>query len=163
MLLSDLTLLTFTISNALRVFAYMPQIVSAARDRNRCAGISCSTWGMFLVGHVSAFAYAVVNIQDATMAMTFAANAMCCLVILGVALIKRRGAVRQMSTTAATVATRDKSIPTAAAAVCLVWFAAHGTILPETDAWSSHVMSYTYRYYHDPVLRLEPAMFPFEP
>jgi hypothetical protein len=49
-----------------------------------------TTWGLFLVAHMSAVAYAVVNVGDARMALIFSGNALCCLAILAVALLKRR-------------------------------------------------------------------------
>jgi hypothetical protein len=90
MQLSDMTLLAFTACNSLRVFAYAPQILSAARDENGCAAVSLSTWGMFLIAHASAIAYACINVQDGYMAVIFTANALCCLAILAVVTSKRR-------------------------------------------------------------------------
>ena len=86
---SDLTLLTFTVCNGLRAFAYVPQIISAVRDKNRCAGISCTTWGMFFSGHLSTLGYSLVNTHDTAMATASAVNAACCLVILAVAQARR--------------------------------------------------------------------------
>ncbi len=40
MALTDVTLLAFTLCNSLRIVAYVPQIVRAARDDSGCAAIS---------------------------------------------------------------------------------------------------------------------------
>jgi hypothetical protein len=90
MQLSDLTMLTFTACNSLRVFAYVPQIVSAIRDNTGCRGVSYGTWCMFLIAHASAVAYALVNVKDSNMAFIFAGNGICCLAILVVVVSKRR-------------------------------------------------------------------------
>jgi len=89
MTLADLTLTAFTLCNSLRVLAYLPQIVKAAADRNGAEAISFGTWGLFLVSHLSATAYALVNKEDWTMASVFLANAVGCAAILLVAAAKR--------------------------------------------------------------------------
>jgi hypothetical protein len=91
MQLSDLTMFAFTACNTLRIFAYVPQIVSATRDEAGCSAISYTTWGMFLIAHISAVFYALVNVKDEHMALIFTSNATCCLAILIVAVLKRRG------------------------------------------------------------------------
>lgn len=88
--IKDLTLVAFTICNSLRLFACMPQILSAARDRGNCAGVSCATWTMFLLANSTAGAYALVNLADLSMAVLFAGNAACCAVILVIVCYKRR-------------------------------------------------------------------------
>lgn len=54
MTIEDITLAAFTLCNSLRVVAYVPQIVKAARDRSGAEAISFATWGLFLVSHASA-------------------------------------------------------------------------------------------------------------
>jgi len=86
---ADITLTVFTLSNSLRVLAYVPQIVKASTDRSGAQAISLGTWGLFLVSHASAMAYAFVNKGDWTMASMFLLNAMGCSVVLLIALRKR--------------------------------------------------------------------------
>jgi hypothetical protein len=69
--------------------AYVPQIVRAAMDRGGAQAISLGTWGLFLVSHASATAYALVNKQDWTMASIFLGNAIGCAAILLIAAWKR--------------------------------------------------------------------------
>jgi hypothetical protein len=88
--LNNVTMLAFTACNSFRMIAYVPQIVSVARDCTGCPAISYSTWGMFLIAHVSAVAYALVNVQDLNMALVFMVNAVCCLTILAIVFLKRR-------------------------------------------------------------------------
>jgi hypothetical protein len=89
MTLADITLTAFTLCNSLRVVAYVPQFIRAARDHSGAQAISFGTWGLFLVSHASATAYAIVNKQDWTMAMVFLGNAMGCTAILLIAALKR--------------------------------------------------------------------------
>ena len=58
------TLTAFTLCNSLRVVAYFPQIATAVRDTSGAEAISFGTWGLFLVSHTSARAYAAVNQGD---------------------------------------------------------------------------------------------------
>jgi hypothetical protein len=67
MIIADVTLALFTLCNSLRAFAYLPQIVKAAQDKSRAEALSVGTWGLFLVSHASAVAYALVNQGEHTM------------------------------------------------------------------------------------------------
>jgi len=89
MTFADITLATFTLCNSLRVVAYVPQIVSAAADRSGAEAISLGTWGLFLVSHASAMAYAVVNRGDWTMASVFFGNTIGCGAVVLIAGWKR--------------------------------------------------------------------------
>ncbi|MGZ5867895.1 MAG: hypothetical protein ACXWKC_21235 [Xanthobacteraceae bacterium] len=89
MTIADITLAAFTLCNSLRVVAYVPQIAKAFSDRSGAQAISFGTWGLFLVSHSSAMAYAVVNKADGTMAFMFLLNAIGCGVILLIAAWRR--------------------------------------------------------------------------
>jgi hypothetical protein len=89
MTIADITLAAFTLCNSLRVVAYVPQIAKAARDRSGAQAISFGTWGLFLVSHASATAYALVNNNDWTMASIFLGNAIGCCAILLITAWKR--------------------------------------------------------------------------
>jgi hypothetical protein len=89
MTIEDITLVAFTLCNSLRVVAYLPQIARAARDRSGAQALSFGTWGLFLVSHASAAAYALVNEHDWMMASVFLGNAAGCGAILLIAAWKR--------------------------------------------------------------------------
>jgi hypothetical protein len=95
MTIADFTLAAFTLCNSFRVLAYVPQIVRAATDRSGAQAVSCATWGLFLVSHASAAAYALVNKADWTMASVFIGNAIGCGTILLIAACKRSRHRRQ--------------------------------------------------------------------
>ncbi len=90
MLLEELTFAAFAACNSARVVAYLPQIDKAASDRKVDTAISSLTWSLFLFANASTVAYALINRADLWMAVCFAVNAMCCLVILATAFVKRR-------------------------------------------------------------------------
>ncbi|HWB45850.1 MAG TPA: PQ-loop domain-containing transporter [Hyphomicrobiaceae bacterium] len=86
---SEFILLFFTVCNGLRLLAYVPQIVRAARDRTGVEALSFSTWALFLIANVSAVAYALVNKDDWAMAIVFLGNGLGCTTILLVGVWKR--------------------------------------------------------------------------
>jgi hypothetical protein len=81
---------TFTLINSLRILAYIPQILRAARDNGGAKAISIVTWELFLLSHLTTIAYAVVCVGDLLMALIFLGNALACLAIVGITLLKRR-------------------------------------------------------------------------
>ncbi len=86
---ADAALGVFTLCNTARVFAYLPQIVKIGRDTQGATAISYTTWALFGVSHLSTVAYAVLVVDDWRMAAVFAANTLCCIVILGLTAWKR--------------------------------------------------------------------------
>jgi hypothetical protein len=89
MTIEDISMAAFTLCNSFRVVAYLPQIAKAAKDRSGAEAISFGTWGLFLVAHVSAMTYAIVNQKDWTMASLFLGNVIGCGAILLIAACKR--------------------------------------------------------------------------
>ena len=89
MTVADITLAVFTLFNSLRFLAYVPQIARAMKDQSGAAAISFGTWALFLVSHLSAMAYAIVNQGDWAMAILFLSNAVGCGVIILIAGWKR--------------------------------------------------------------------------
>src|SRR5215510_15173257 len=90
MSLEEITLALFAACNSIRVVAYVPQIFKAANDKNGASSISCTTWTLFLIAHLSTVAYALINRSDWGLAACFAINAVCCAAILAIACWKRR-------------------------------------------------------------------------
>jgi hypothetical protein len=88
--LEEITLTFFAISNGVRLLAYVPQIYKVSVDQNGAAAISCTTWSLFLVANIATICYAQVNRADPWLALSFGANAVCCIVIIAIAAWKRR-------------------------------------------------------------------------
>jgi hypothetical protein len=96
MSLEEITLALFAACNSIRVVAYVPQIFKAANDKNGASSISCMTWFLFLLAHLSTVAYALINRSDWGLAACFAINAICCAAILGIAYWKRRNHAKRL-------------------------------------------------------------------
>ncbi|MDG4549043.1 MAG: hypothetical protein P9F19_11495 [Candidatus Contendobacter sp.] len=80
----------FTLVNSLRILAYVPQMLAAAKDTNGASGISYATWSLFLVSHLTTITYAAVYLGDALMALIFFGNALACLAVIAITFVKRR-------------------------------------------------------------------------
>jgi hypothetical protein len=91
MRLEEMTLALFATTNSLRILAYLPQMRKAATDENGASAISYTTWSLFLLAHLSTVAYALVNRADWWLALCFAGNALCCVAILTMTYLNRRG------------------------------------------------------------------------
>jgi hypothetical protein len=85
----DIVLIIFTAINSARVVAYIPQILVVARDDRGAQGVSCATWAMFAVSHLSTVLYAIVCVGCLRMTLVFTANFVASLLILGLAAFKR--------------------------------------------------------------------------
>ena len=110
----EVTLALFAACNGVRIVAYLPQLYKAATDENGAAAISCTTWALFLVAHLSTVTYALVNQADWGLAVCFAGNAACCVAILAVTWRKRRAAAERTGRqTGADGITLSKGVPAA--------------------------------------------------
>ena len=96
MTIADITRAVFTFCNGLRFLAYVPRITKAVRDQSCGETISSETWGLFLVSHASAMAYALVNKEDWVMASMFLGNSIGCGAILLIAWKRSRHGSRRI-------------------------------------------------------------------
>jgi hypothetical protein len=87
---ADLTLTAFSFFNALMIVSYLPQILRVARDRFGATAISYSTWGMWTCANLSTAAYAIVNLEDAWLAVVSLMNTAGCLTVILLTGWKRR-------------------------------------------------------------------------
>ena len=90
-------ILAFACVSSMRIFAYVPQILKAARDQNGAAAISNTTWGLFLASNLTSVLYAIFVLSDAMMAVVFLGNGLACAVILVITAHKRRHHRRRMA------------------------------------------------------------------
>lgn len=90
MTVADLATAAFTLCNAVRALAYLPQILRIVQDPEGARAISCATWSLFALSHLTTVAYALTAAHDPTMAAVFGGNALACAMILGLTLLKRR-------------------------------------------------------------------------
>jgi pheromone shutdown protein TraB len=95
--LSEITLAAFAAFNALRLFSYFPQIVRIATDTNGASAISFSTWFLWTGSHLATGAYAAVNLNDRYLTLASALFASCCVAVIALTAMKRRGLSRAPS------------------------------------------------------------------
>lgn len=88
--LQTIILTVFAGLNSIRLIAYVPQVMKAARCSNGASAISFTTWSLFFLSHLTTIFYAVVCLGDLVMATIFFGNALACLLIILVALRNRR-------------------------------------------------------------------------
>ena len=81
--------IVFTIANVCRLLAYFPQISMLLR-RSDAAAVSPATWSLFAVSNGITAVYAAQVVVDTAMALTFAANTICCATIVALVQHKRR-------------------------------------------------------------------------
>jgi uncharacterized protein with PQ loop repeat len=93
----EFILIVFTVTNSVRVLAYLPQITKIVRDDGGAVAVSSATWLLFGVSHLSTVAYAAVVLNDFYMSVLFGANLFCCLTIIALTIYKRRRFAKQRS------------------------------------------------------------------
>ena len=81
--------IAFTIANVFRLLAYFPQIAMLL-GRSDAAAVSPATWSLFAVSNGITAVYAAQVVVDTAMALTFAANTICCATIVALVQHKRR-------------------------------------------------------------------------
>lgn len=87
---SDLIIWAFTVVNSARLIAYVPQIQVLLRCTDIPVGISASTWALFLIANLTTVAYAAIVLGEMWMAAIFAGNAIACLTIVALIIMRRR-------------------------------------------------------------------------
>jgi hypothetical protein len=81
---------SFTVTNALRLVSYLPQIHRIALDAHGASAISYSTWSLWLAANASTAVYSMSNLGDITMAWVNGLNALFCAIVIVVTAFKRR-------------------------------------------------------------------------
>lgn len=98
---AELATTAFTLCNAVRVLAYLPQILRIIQDPDGARAISCATWSLFAISHLTTVVYALLAVHDWTMAAVFGGNALACTMIICLTLSKRRREQRKPTACAA--------------------------------------------------------------
>lgn len=92
---AELATAAFTLCNAIRALAYLPQILRIIQAPDGARAISCATWSLFAISHLTTVVYALLAAHDWTMAAVFGGNALACATIICLTLSKRRQEQRQ--------------------------------------------------------------------
>ena len=84
----------FIAVNSGRIFAYIPQLISAWNCKNGAASVSRVTWGYFAVAHLTGLVYAIEVIDDSKMALMFLGNLLACVALVAIVTWKKMSYVR---------------------------------------------------------------------
>ena len=84
-----LIFVAFSVVNACRLLAYLPQI-SVIIKNSDAAVVSSATWLLFFLSNGITCVYAARVVSDMSMALTFLANTICCGTIVVLVHYKRR-------------------------------------------------------------------------
>lgn len=112
MTVEEFTLWLFTLCNAARVIAYLPQLAQTLRDTSGGESTSVTSWLLFLVSHLSVTAYAFINLHDVLMGAVFATNSLFCAAIVGITIWKRRRFSRRLVQSTASEPLRPRLVRT---------------------------------------------------
>ncbi|KAF7963751.1 hypothetical protein AWV80_06490 [Cupriavidus sp. UYMU48A] len=83
----------YILTNAARVFTYVPQLMAVWRSTDGARDISLFTWGSWVVANASAVAYGAVVIHDLFFTLIAVLNLVCCAAVTLVG-VRRRSAQR---------------------------------------------------------------------
>jgi hypothetical protein len=87
--LPQLTLVVFYAFNALRLGAYLPQIIRVANDKDSAKAISYTTWSVWIGANGSTAAYALVITPNWTLFVVNVMNAVACAAVVVLTALKR--------------------------------------------------------------------------
>lgn len=82
-------IITFSVTNIFRLFAYLPQIALLLSNKDT-SSVSSATWSLFFVSNGMTAIYAASVAADTTMSLFFLANTVCCATIVALVHWKRR-------------------------------------------------------------------------
>lgn len=80
----------YLLTNVLRVFTFVPQILLIWRSGNGARDVSLLTWGWWLVSHVFAVLYGVLVIHDMAFVLIALINLVGCTVVVALTGQRRR-------------------------------------------------------------------------
>jgi hypothetical protein len=89
MTLADYSMTAFALLNGGRAVAYFPQMIRVYRDPHGAAAVSLMTWTLFAAANVATVCYALTVSNDRVVAIVFALNAVGCVAIAALTLVKR--------------------------------------------------------------------------
>lgn len=89
---STLTLITimYLFFNGARVLSYIPQIYTISKEHNKVTAISLSTWIFWAAANLTTAIYAQIEVHDSMLALINYGNALCCFIVVGMVLYKRK-------------------------------------------------------------------------
>jgi hypothetical protein len=79
----------YLLTNAARIFTYMPQIYAVWRDSQGAQTLSLLTWGSWSLSHVCALAYALLVAKDLPLGLISTMNLVGCGLVTAIAVRRR--------------------------------------------------------------------------
>lgn len=98
MMSTDLALILFASCNVMRIAAYVPQMLMLLRHPTAAASFSHPTWALFAMANASTALCAGWTIGDVTLCVFHAFSALCCGVLMALAVYRRRDSSTQNAT-----------------------------------------------------------------
>lgn len=95
-----LVALCFVVFNAVRIFLYVPQLLTCCRDAGGCPAINLFTWSSWIVANASTGLYMWIFLGDAWGLVLNLGNATMCAATVAVTVVKRRQHARRSATRA---------------------------------------------------------------
>ncbi len=80
----------YLLTNAARLFTYLPQVWAVWRNTDGAQAISLLTWGSWLISHLAAIAYGIVIVHDLFFVIISCVNFCGCSAVTGIAWARRR-------------------------------------------------------------------------
>jgi hypothetical protein len=80
----------YFLTNAARVFTYVPQLIAVCRSTDGARDISLLTWGSWVVANATAVAYGAFVIHDLFFTLIALLNVVCCAAVTVVGVQRRR-------------------------------------------------------------------------
>jgi uncharacterized protein with PQ loop repeat len=82
--------LVYFLLNTVRVFSYVPQIITVAKEKSTAKAISLMTWIFWTGANLITAIYATVVVKDLLLALMSYGNSIGCGVVVGIVLYKRK-------------------------------------------------------------------------
>lgn len=79
----------YLLTNAVRVFTYVPQIVTVWRCQDGARSLSLLTWWSWVLSHITAIAYGVLVVRDLPFLLITLINLAGCGAVAGIAMRRR--------------------------------------------------------------------------
>ena len=89
-LLLQLITVVYVGCNAVRLFSYIPQIIAVARERSGAHALSLATWCFWTLSNAATAIYCSTVINDFLLASTMWGNAVGCLAVALLTVMKRQ-------------------------------------------------------------------------
>lgn len=86
---ADISLVAFAACNALRIAAYLPQMVKLARSPAAAHAFCFATWALFTAANLSTAMYAAIVLGDGLLVFVHVLCAACCCLLMGLAWWRR--------------------------------------------------------------------------